>query len=113
MFDINKIKANYLMDDGIVASLIEIFVENAKTDLIKLETAIKNKSAIETYKISHKLKSGCAYLFLNEVSSQFEEIQNMSKASDNFIPINNTFNTCKKDCLIIFEQITKEKKVIL
>ena len=76
------------MDEKTVNKLLTLFCESAQTDIKNLESQIATLEFEQIHNISHKLKAGVRYFFLDALSTQLEQMQHASKNRDAQLVLN-------------------------
>jgi two-component system, sensor histidine kinase and response regulator len=85
-------------EDDILTKIIEIFINNTPSQLIKMGQAIKDKEVTEVRNLAHSLKSSSANLGANSLSELLKDMEekgrqnNLQGADELFTRIKSEFN---------------------
>lgn len=96
------------MDEKTVKKLLTLFCESAQTDIKNLESQIATLEFEQIHNVSHKLKAGVRYFFLDALSTRLEQMQLAAKNRDAHL-IQNLFDEIKPG----FNQVISDIKKML
>lgn len=112
-FDENKFKVinlNYLKelsggDSQFIKEMLEIFLANYPKYMKKLTTGIEVKEWVEIRKMAHKIKPTLAYIGLDELIPEFQQVEEWALANTNYESIVTKINTLNATCKLALEEV--------
>lgn len=113
MFDENKFKVINLDnlkelsggDSQFIKEMLEVFLANYPKYMGKLMVGIEVKDWVEIRKMAHKIKPTLAYIGLDELIPEFQQVEEWALANTNYESIVTTINKLNTTCELALEEV--------
>ncbi|MBL0707571.1 MAG: response regulator [Sulfurimonas sp.] len=81
--DARKLKEDLMLDESELLMLLRLYIKKMKTQLVKLQNAIKNKEYKQIALDAHSIKGSSGNFRIKSIQDNADEMENMAKDKDN------------------------------